>query len=410
MQTNKKLPTLLVINDSFIGSGGAEIRIRSLVNNLADSGKLMRVVTLSSDKPDNHLFSDSVFHYSFTSGCNYKSAITLLEDILTNNNCNIIQIHNLSNSDVLKAVINLKRRFQFKIIFFAHDLYPICGKRSLINPLSIEDELCKKTDMIKCLRCMGPRTYLKLRLNKLLFNKIDAGIAPSNAFIKIFEQNNLLNGKWKLVRPWIDPAIFKFRPSRQNINKKINILFVGSLTPYKGAFILARSIKFLKYSINDFSVIFLGSEDKNSNRRYVESILKKDKTERYVRFIGRQPKKELYNIMSSASLLVFPSICIESFGQVWAEAAFFGVPVLASDIPSIREYSPFINFFKTGDSADLARKALNIIKEQEKLKAMHEKGNSGARTLSSKRASLFIKENFEISKSLREIIQIYNHI
>jgi len=51
-----------------------------------------------------------------------------------------------------------------------------------------------------------------------------------------------------------------------------------------------------------------------------------------IRFFGFRPQKEVFEDLSDASALVFPSVWYETFGMSWAESFSMGRPVLAADL------------------------------------------------------------------------------
>lgn len=392
--------SLLVINDLIEGSGGAEVRVRSLLTQLHSYGQIKEIAVLSKDIPSGDSNIKKYFsHYQIKSSEDYAGLYNLMRCIVQKHRCDIIQIHNLSDYALVNVLLRIKEEFKLKIIFFAHDFYPICGKRSFIDPFNACVGYCRKTGPIKCMSCIGPRTYIRFSMRKKLLNKIDLGIAPSKEFINISETNNFLKGKWSLIRPWVDPLIFNYKVKARMPQKRKEIIFVGSLAPYKGAFVLAKSIKHLKGKLDNFCVSFIGSEGRDdAYRKGIEDILTRDGALSHAKFIERVPKHRLYGIMSSSSALVFPSVCLESFGQVWAEAAFFGLQVIASDIPTLKGYYPYFNFFKTGNEIDLANKLIKVLKNSA---AGH--GN----VFSPKKASDFVRDNFNINSSSNNIVELY---
>ena len=70
------------------------------------------------------------------------------------------------------------------------------------------------------------------------------------------------------------------------------------------------------------------------------------------RFIGRQTREKVLELMRDARVLIFPSECYEGAPLVIAEALACGLPVVASDLGA----APRSGWtFRAGDAADLAR-------------------------------------------------------
>lgn len=79
-----------------------------------------------------------------------------------------------------------------------------------------------------------------------------------------------------------------------------------------------------------------------------------------VEFLGRQPAARVLELLGAAKFLIFPSECYENFPRVIVEAFAKGLPVLGSDLGSMREIIEDGRtgvLFTPGDHQDLAKKA-----------------------------------------------------
>ena len=117
------------------------------------------------------------------------------------------------------------------------------------------------------------------------------------------------------------------------------VLFVGSLIEFKGAWVAAKSLKHVVEKIPEAKLVFIGNEQTPElpYRRFIEDICAKDKTINNVLFLGKQDWQTIKTWHAKASALIFPSICMETFGLAWAEAMASGVPIIASAVGSIPE-------------------------------------------------------------------------
>jgi glycosyltransferase involved in cell wall biosynthesis len=81
-----------------------------------------------------------------------------------------------------------------------------------------------------------------------------------------------------------------------------------------------------------------------------------------VRFVGWLPAHgDVLQVMKESSLLVHPST-VEGFGIVFIEACACGTPVLAADIPVVREVNALLGggrTFHSGSAQDLARQLID---------------------------------------------------
>ena len=72
--------------------------------------------------------------------------------------------------------------------------------------------------------------------------------------------------------------------------------------------------------------------------------------------LGAVPRNDMFLLMRQ-SVAVMTTTLFEGFGLSVVEARYLGKPVLASDLPVLREHqSPRISFFNPHDADDLARK------------------------------------------------------
>lgn len=103
------------------------------------------------------------------------------------------------------------------------------------------------------------------------------------------------------------------------------ILFVGSREPRKN---LLRLIEAWKPLAKDYQLIIAGEQSWDGSEKLTRN--------KALRFLGQVSDLELATLYHSAELLAYPSLD-EGFGLPILEAFSYGVPVLSSDIPVIRE-------------------------------------------------------------------------
>jgi glycosyltransferase involved in cell wall biosynthesis len=146
-------------------------------------------------------------------------------------------------------------------------------------------------------------------------------------------------------------------------------LFVGRTDPAKGLDVLLKAWRNIDYplwivGVTEAEAINVAGVPPNVN----------------VTFCGRQPHAEIGNFYRNASLLVVPSLCAETFGNVVIEAFAQGTPCLVSDDGALPElispaHSDQSNegcglTFRTGDSADLTAQFNRLIKNSDQLRTM----------------------------------------
>ncbi len=147
------------------------------------------------------------------------------------------------------------------------------------------------------------------------------------------------------IYPPIDTDKFVQQPYKNLLNKlsisekEFKIGFVGRIVQEKGIEYLLNAIHYLQSEIESFVVIIAGDyrniaggSIKTSLNKYIEKFPGR------IIFTGYINDNELVSFYSMIDILVLPSIDpLESFGLVQIEAMLCGTPVVASDLPGVRE-------------------------------------------------------------------------
>jgi len=152
---------------------------------------------------------------------------------------------------------------------------------------------------------------------------------------------------------------------------QIKIGFVGRVVYEKGIKYLFESIPFLARYLDNFIIIIAGDYSKVAGG----SI--KDELDAYVKiypdrimFTGYIDDSDLKEFYSLIDVLVLPSIDpLEAFGIVQVEAMLCGTPVVATNLPGVREVIKRTGYgllSNAKDPEDIARKILCIINNKPK--------------------------------------------
>jgi len=143
-----------------------------------------------------------------------------------------------------------------------------------------------------------------------------------------------------------------FRPSVesevQTIDTKPFVLAVSSIDPRKNFSRLIQAFK----GISNCQLLIVGK---------YSPVFKQqgglDEHDPHIRFLGRVTDDELLQLYNTASCFVFPSL-YEGFGLPPLEAMACGCPVLASDIPVIREVCADAAWYFTPTDPDAIRSTI----------------------------------------------------
>jgi len=112
------------------------------------------------------------------------------------------------------------------------------------------------------------------------------------------------------------------------------IVFIGRLVETKGLRYLLQAFAAVQRTRSNLVLTIVGDGPMKDEVRHLISALGQDRS---VRLLGGMRQSELPDIYRRATLAVFPYADQEGFGLVVVEAMGCGCPVIASDLPAIRE-------------------------------------------------------------------------
>jgi glycosyltransferase involved in cell wall biosynthesis len=117
------------------------------------------------------------------------------------------------------------------------------------------------------------------------------------------------------------------------------VLFVGRLVEKKGVKYLLQALKEVSKQLPDTTLVIAGSGPLQSE---LESITQDLGLTQQVKFAGRLEHKELVRLYQESTVAVFPFVQakdgdMEGLGLVMVEAMGCGCPVIASDLPAVRD-------------------------------------------------------------------------
>lgn len=123
-------------------------------------------------------------------------------------------------------------------------------------------------------------------------------------------------------------------PERPGERRTNEIVFVGRLVPGKGVDVLIRAVESLRCAQLDVWLTIVGDGPLREKlmRQTVAARI-----EDRVHFRGSRPHTDLPDIYREATVAVFPFVEQQGFGLVVIEAMACGCPVIASDLPAMRQ-------------------------------------------------------------------------
>jgi glycosyltransferase involved in cell wall biosynthesis len=194
---------------------------------------------------------------------------------------------------------------------------------------------------------------------------------------------DLINGTHKIgiedvVTPGIPSDILMDieKVQTQKEAKPSSLLFVGRLQPSKGVFELVEIFKRLVSQNPELKLTIVGEGDVSAR---LKEKIKESNLEDNILLTGSLPYKEIFKHYRRSTLFVFPSKS-EVFPLVSIEAMASGLPVVVSDIPSLRESTGGNAVLLPPDDLDMWVKTLNsLLKDREQREKLSRKGLHWAR-------------------------------
>ncbi|MEK6921754.1 MAG: glycosyltransferase family 4 protein [Nanoarchaeota archaeon] len=397
---------LLIINDHGLFGGGTENRIRIFVEQLIKNKTVHEVHVLQRFSDQREKSVKNIFFHPLNSK---QSGYLAARKIIKEHNINFVQVHNLVS--IKPYVVLAAKQAHVPVVWWVHDYWLLCGYRSLINPYrASQEKLCRKANMQRCHKCMSLKSRIKHMVWKKIMNVCDAAIAPSVIMKEIHESEDVLKGKWKIVTPWIDSLFLdnegikreKMPAFKKKEGEKI-LLFVGSLMEFKGAWVAMRSLKHVINKFPNTRLVFVGGnqEPESRYRQDIEMMAEKEGLNKSIVFLGKKEKEDLIKTYKQADIFLCPTVCMESFGQTWAEAMACGIPVVASAIGGIPEYIEDRKtglLFTAGDETALAFAVITLLTKPAYAKQLALQGKK------------YVVQNCNPTQACREILSIMQSI
>ena len=173
-------------------------------------------------------------------------------------------------------------------------------------------------------------------INRKVVSKADKIISTSKSYAETSMVLKDFLDKVEIIPNGV--ALNRFNPKIEvgNIRERYNlpseniILYVGRFVKYKGLEYLIRAMKYVEHG----TLIIAG---KGKLERYLKQIVRNEQSKN-VKFLGYVPDEDLPKLYRVSDIYVLPSITRgENFGISALEAMACGVPVVASDLPGVRE-------------------------------------------------------------------------
>jgi len=241
-----------------------------------------------------------------------------------------------------------------------------------VIPFSEQDERFKEENELK-----GPLSFLKfglILLTKLIVFLSNAIVVHGKFFAETLCNDYRCPSKKIHIIPHGVKKVITIIPrdeakKRLGLENKVIILFFGYIAKYKGIETLIEAFDRLARKYHEWILIIGGGQHPRLrlNPKYKEYITKLQQMAcslppGKVIFTGFIQDEALSLYFSAADVTVFPYTTAMSSSGPLALVVSYGKPIIASDIPPIKELIPFEEaFYKKRSSEDLAKKLESVL-------------------------------------------------
>jgi glycosyltransferase involved in cell wall biosynthesis len=303
--------------------GGQEKYVYNLSKNLVKMGHKVHVITSNFPKTKNFEKIDGVTVER------HNVLVRFLRNPITPNffkikkmikDFDVIHVHNEhSFSTVVTAYLKSKHNFpliltnhgQLKFGSFFADLF-----ENIYNQ-SVGKNIFRVTDTIVALSPSDAKYISSFGVESEKISILPNAIDISD-FVPYIKTNN-------------NDFLKKY-----NIERKQIILFVGQIIPRKGIEYLINAVRLVIKASPENDIIFLVVGEGEFLEKAKE-IVRNLNIHDFVVFTGEIPFSELVQAYKSANVFILPSLS-EGLPTTILEAMYFGLPVIATDIPGIRDH------------------------------------------------------------------------
>lgn len=278
--------------------GGAELLVRELHKRFLGKGLTSYALYLSGDQEDlgSKEFVMSQRPKSIFNIFRVRQFIKSVQKTYTGK----ITVHAHLTWPFLFTALAVVGLNNIRLVYTEHNTFN--RRRKIIGFKYIERLLYSRYERVICISS-GVQESLKPWVGSRLSNKID--IIPNGSRLYSLANRRILDGR------------------------KARLVSVGSLSPQKNFATVLGALTELKGEIESYSIIGEGPE-----RHRLEILISQLGLDDIVYLVGWSESVERY--LHASDIQLIPSIW-EGFGLVAVEGMSTGIPIIASDVPGLRE-------------------------------------------------------------------------
>ncbi len=173
------------------------------------------------------------------------------------------------------------------------------------------------------------------------------------------------------------------------------LLYVGTLQPRKNIPFLIEAFALFQKRVSNTGLVIVGNRRAHHTDTRLDAVLKRTSSQKSIFFPGFIDQADLPSVIGGASVFVFPSL-YEGFGIPMLEAFSCSVPVVAADIPSLREIGgEAALYFDPTNLADCTEKLYTLSVDQERRRSSVLLGKERVRAFSWEKSAEILLSAYE---------------
>ncbi len=256
----------------------------------------------------------------------------------------VVHIQHLMGLPV--SVLDQLRAVHIPVIVTLHDYWYVCANAQLLT--NYDHTVCNgPRAWINCGHCALARINLAhwywlspviapvmAERNRRLFRalaEVQRMIAPTEFVREMYRRLRWPIDRVRVIQHGIDVPAGLPHPKRPR-GDELHAVYIGGLASQKGVHVLVDAMN----GLVDHKIRLSIYGDMAVFPDYVQDLRQRARNPR-IMFAGTVSRRDLWNVLSEADVLVVPSLWYETASLVVQEAFAAGVPVIASNLGALRE-------------------------------------------------------------------------